>query len=181
MSEPASPRVEGIPSSADSCRRPGATRQRANPLLHPSLHGSMVRMPIALGTPKPVSMTLRVLMLVLTIVSVPSVGLDALQRPHCVQHDASAVHAGHAISLQHTSSAARSRRWTRPSTHECPHCPASECSWVSPCTGSTSTALSPTAVDMLSHFTHRVGVKSVRERADSAIPSTDTPPPQAIA
>lgn len=127
-----------------------------------------------------VRLTLRALMLMLAIISLPSIGLDALQRPHCTQHEAPAIHAGHAPGGGHTSPDG-SRRWTTPPTHECPHCPAAECARVSPCAGSTSTALSPTEVDMLGLFTHRVHLQPARDRADSAIPPTDTPPPQAIA
>ena len=131
--------------------------------------------------PAPLRVVLRALMLALAIVSVPSIGLDALQRPHCVKHGTSALHAGHAMAREHAQLAGESRAWSTPATHNCPHCPASECARVAPCTGSTTTAVSPPAMEMLGLYGHRVAVNVNRDRANSATPPHDTPPPQLIA
>ena len=128
-----------------------------------------------------VRMVLRALMLVLATLSVPSSGLDALQRPHCVQHGTSALHVSHVMPREHAHPAGESRAWSTPATHDCPHCPASECARVSPCTGSTTTALSPAAVDVPGLYDHRVAVNLDCDRANSATPPHDTPPPQLIA
>lgn len=122
----------------------------------------------------------RSLMLVLAIASVPSIGLDALQRPHCVQHARSALHAGHTTATGQAPPGGPSPAWTTPATHDCPHCPASDCARLSPCAGSTTTALSPTAAGILGLYGQRVTVKIVRDRADSSNPPPDTPPPQPI-
>jgi hypothetical protein len=120
-------------------------------------------------------------MLMLALIGVPSVGAGALQRPHCVQHEAYVVHAEHRPGNQHTSPAHESAAWSTRTSHQCTHCPASECVRLSPCSGATSTAVSAAAASLPGLSTSRVGVQAAGDRADSALPPTDTPPPQPIA
>ena len=118
---------------------------------------------------------IRLLMLALGIISVPSVGPSALQGPHCAQHGASMIHAAHGLPSS-------GRAWTRASSpHECPHCPAAECAQVAPCAGSATTALTPTRALFADLRGHRAAVDLKVQRALSATSPPDTPPPQSIA
>ena len=120
-------------------------------------------------------------MLMLGIVAAPSVGLEALQRPHCIQHGVVAARGGHHAASERQAPGRGSPSWRQAGNHECPHCPATECARVSPCTGSTTTALSPAAVAVTYLTGHRVALDLVRDQASSAQAPPDTPPPQLIA
>jgi hypothetical protein len=123
---------------------------------------------------------IKVMMLLLGIVAAPSVGLQAVQRPHCVQHGAMVAHGGHGSTAEHATSAG-TPAWSRAHSHECAHCPASECARVTPCTSSTPTALSPVGLAVIGLLGHRVPLDAIREQAASAYSLLDTPPPQLIA
>jgi hypothetical protein len=119
------------------------------------------------------------LMVILGIMSVPSLGMGAWQRPHCAQHG-TAIHVGHGVASDRAPSHG-APTWTRGTNHECSHCPASECAKVSPCASSTTTALSPKGIGMTGCPVHRVIIDLAGEQAASADFPPDTPPPQLIA
>jgi hypothetical protein len=121
-----------------------------------------------------------VMMLVLGIVAAPSVGPRALQRPHCMQHGATALHGSHPSASEHPPPDG-SPAWSRARNHQCPHCPASECARVSPCISSTTTALSPPGLGVIGLLEHRVHLDGVRDQASSVYSPPDTPPPQVTA
>jgi hypothetical protein len=118
-------------------------------------------------------------MLLLGIVTAPSVGLQALQRPHCVQHGAAAMKVG-LVASRRAPPDSDFPTWTKAASHECPHCPPSECARIAPCTSSSTTALSPTAVGVTDLPGSRVPVRLVRNQASSVHSPPDTPPPQLI-
>jgi hypothetical protein len=119
-------------------------------------------------------------MLIIGIASVPGLGPEALQRPHCVQHRAAALHSGHLAALQNAAGR-ESPAWTKAATHNCPHCPASECARVAPCASSSLTALSPTSIAVTHLQGSRTTIRLDGDQASSVPSSPDTPPPQLIA
>ena len=122
----------------------------------------------------------QLVMLLLAVVSLSGLGPDVLQRSHCAQHEVSA-HAAHTPAVQHPGQAPEGATWRAHDQHDCPHCPASECARVSPCSSSTFSVLSPRAIELAGFLGHRVAVRPVRDRADSATSSPVNPPPQLIA
>jgi hypothetical protein len=123
---------------------------------------------------------LRCLMLVLGVLSAPSIGVETLQRPHCSQHEHASHHHGYG-SASMDAHGPDSATWTQAHDHRCPHCPATECARVSPCSGSTSSALTPADVAVTDITAHRVAVDLASTQAVSAVSQPDTPPPQLIA
>lgn len=122
----------------------------------------------------------RALMLALGIVAAPSVGVEALQRPHCAQHGTTGAHGGqHGASVQ-TAAGTSASAWSQAGTHECPHCPPAECARISPCTGASTTAPLPRTAGIGSPISHRVRLDPVRDQATSAVYPPHTPPPQPI-
>src|SRR3982751_6378608 len=73
----------------------------------------------------------RLVMLLLAVVSVPSVGAGAMQRPHCTLHE-------HSAGADHRTDQPHHTTWQSSTPHECPHCPATECAHAVPCTTSAS-------------------------------------------
>jgi hypothetical protein len=122
----------------------------------------------------------RMVMLALGIFSVPSVGLNALQRPHCAQHELVAQHGGHGAEVS-TSAHGHGRQTWEPQQHHCPHCPASECGRAPTCTGSSSTCTTPIRTVAANFHAHRVPVPVGLDLPHSASSTPDTPPPQLIA
>jgi len=125
------------------------------------------------------SRAIRSLMVALGIISAPSVGLNALQRPHCVQHTMLAGHKGHS-SPSSAVPHAHDGMWTEAQDHRCPHCPASDCARIAPCMGSATVAVIPKRVEVPSVQSHRARVALARDHAYSAISPPDTRPPQLI-
>jgi hypothetical protein len=123
----------------------------------------------------------RLAMLVLGITSVPSVGLEAMQRPHCAQHEMAAQHERHMASEATLAHGHDAQAWTQRHDHGCPHCPASECARISPCTGSSTTAVTPSRAVIADLHGRRVAVDLDRQLAHSTFSTPDTPPPQLIA
>jgi hypothetical protein len=122
--------------------------------------------------------TARILMLGLGILSTPSVGLWALQRPHCARHEmAGPGHASEAGAIAHHGDLLI---WSQTHDHQCPHCPASECGHAIPCAGASTTPSIPATAVMADFDAHRVALDHVREQASSATSPPDTPPPQLI-
>jgi hypothetical protein len=124
-----------------------------------------------------VSRLSRMLMLVLGVVSVPSIGPAAMQRPHCAQHVPSpgnhVAHSGDTHRAEPTLVA-----WESGTKHTCPHCPATECARIAPCTASSNAAISETSLIVPDPVSDRVGVRRVRVRPYSATHQPPTPPPQ---
>jgi hypothetical protein len=123
----------------------------------------------------------RSLMLALGIVATPSVGTEAMQRPHCAQHDLAARHLQHATASSRLGHGHDEQAWTQRHDHGCPHCPASECARVSPCTGSSSNAVAPSCAVAKGLDSHGVPVDLTRLHLQSASSPPGTPPPQVIA
>ena len=135
-------------------------------------------MPAAIALP--MRQISRVLMLVLGVLSVPSVGPGAMQRPHCAQHDSSALHQnGHSGDGQQVP-APRPTSWDGVTDHNCPHCPATECARVAPCTTSSNAAVSGTSLEVSQSVTHRATLPRVQHHLYSIIHRPLTPPPQLI-
>jgi hypothetical protein len=118
-------------------------------------------------------------MLLLGIGSVPSVGVDALKRPHCAQHELAGQHEHH-IASSAIVSAQDQQAWTHRQDHSCPHCPASECARASPCSGFSTTAVAPARAVVADLRGHRVTVDLDRQLVHSAVSTPSTPPPQLI-
>lgn len=120
----------------------------------------------------------RALMLVLGVLSVPSVGPAAMQRPHCAQHGPSAVqaHSGHGHQMPGSSPTS----WESATKHDCPHCPAAECARVAPCATSSIAALSEASLTVTDLATDRVRVRRVQVHPYSSTQQPPTPPPQLI-
>ena len=125
-------------------------------------------------------MMVRVLMLFLGVVGVPSTGLAAMQRPHCAQHDPSAEHQGPHSGTHQAPASTDSASWDSGTQHECPHCPASECARVAPCTVSSNAAVSEASATVPDPVADRVGVRRMRVHPYSATHQPPTPPPQLI-
>jgi hypothetical protein len=116
-----------------------------------------------------------ILMLVLGILSVPSVGARAMQGPHCAKHEQPTLHPAHQASSAHPES-------VQPGTpHDCPHCPARECAHVVPCATSTSPVTAAASLVVTESSPGHVGVRTVRTHARSRTHEPPTPPPQLIA
>jgi hypothetical protein len=181
-----------IPYSASVQQAPpmpqGAAQQDLGGVEGDPVGDRRVRLHISVGAPMvPIMMVgtpnswpariLRLLMLALGIVATPSVGVEALQAPHCPQHERAGQHAA-SSSMAHEHDL---QSWSQRHDHGCAHCPASECARVSPCTGSSSTAVPPSRATVDDLRSHRVAVDLARRQAPSAVSSPDTPPPQLIA
>lgn len=122
----------------------------------------------------------RMLMLVLGVVSVPSIGLAAMQRPHCAQHVPSPggqeAHSGDT----HQAPEPAPVSWDTASEHVCPHCPATDCARIAPCTASSTAAISEASLTVSEPASDRVSVRKVRIQPYSATHQPPTPPPQLI-
>ena len=122
----------------------------------------------------------RVVMLVLGVLSVPSVGPAAMQRPHCARHEPSAMHQEAHSGDGQQMPESRSTSWGSPTRHDCPHCPATECARVAPCTTSSNAAISVTSLPVTQPATHRANLRRVQHRLYSTTHQPPTPPPQLI-
>ena len=117
----------------------------------------------------------RLLMLLLGIVSVPGVGLAAMQRPHCTQHESSAGrHPGHGQMPDARTS------WEASEGHECPHCPATECARVAPCASASNAALSAASRPVTGAPPHQIVLPRAQGLLHSTTYQPPTPPPQLI-
>jgi len=117
----------------------------------------------------------RMLMLVVGVVSVPSVGPAAMQRPHCAQHDPAAQHrGGHQMPDPGRTS------WEGATKHDCPHCPATECARIAPCTASSNAAVSPASLAVTVSAPQRNLFRPVQHELHSKTHQPPTPPPQLI-
>jgi hypothetical protein len=123
----------------------------------------------------------RMLMLVLGILSVPSVGVAAMQRPHCAQHDTAAPHQeAHSSNTHQVPEPPHSPSWQNATEDGCPHCPAPECARVAPCAASSSAAISAASLAVSQLATHRVITPTVRIHPYSTTCQPPTPPPYLI-
>jgi hypothetical protein len=118
----------------------------------------------------------RIVMLVLGILSLPSVGARAMQGPHCAKHEHSALHpAQHQAVSTHPASVQSG------TPHDCPHCPARECAQVVPCTTSTNPVTAAASLVVTESSPGHVGLPIVRAHLHSRTHEPPTPPPQLIA
>jgi hypothetical protein len=163
-----------------SCRPPSAPHwllavaQGMECIYGPDMSGSCLNVPR-------LSRTIRLLMLLLGIGSVPSVGVDALKRPHSAQHESAGQHERHIASTATIVSGQDQQAWTDRQERSCTHCPASECARVSPCSGSATTAVPPSRAVVADPHGHRVTIDLFRQLAHSAVSTPLTSPPQLIA
>jgi len=120
----------------------------------------------------------RLAMLMLGVLSVPSIGPAAMQRPHCAQHGPSAAqaHSGDGHHMPGSSSTS----WESATQHDCPHCPAAECARIAPCTTSSSAAVSATSHAVTQSATDRAAPRRVQPHLHSTTHQPPTPPPQLI-
>jgi hypothetical protein len=123
---------------------------------------------------------IRVVMLVLGVLSVPSVGPAAMQGPHCAQHTPSAMHQGAHSGNGQQMPEPGSTSWESGTQHDCPHCPATECARVAPCTTSSNAAVSVTSPAVNQSVTHRAGLRRAQHHLFSTTHQPPTPPPQLI-
>jgi hypothetical protein len=128
-----------------------------------------------------VGRTIKLVMLLLGIASVPGVGVAALERPHCGQYELAGHHEPRVTSPAAIAHHQIQQTWTPRHAHECPHCPASECARVSACTGSSITAVAPTCVAVADTYGRGVTTVRLRHFAHSAVCTPPTPPPQVLA
>ena len=128
-----------------------------------------------------VGRTIKLLMLLLGIASVPGVGVADLQRPHCGQYELGGHHEPRSTSPSAVAHHQIEQTWTPRHTHECPHCPASGCARVSACAGSSSTAVAPTRVAVADIYGHGVTADRLRQFVHSVVSRPPTPPPQVLA
>lgn len=123
----------------------------------------------------------RMLMLVLGVLSVPSVGPAAMQRPHCAQHDPSAIDPkAHTGDTHRVPEPTNSTSWEGGTDHNCPHCPATECARVAPCTSSSNSAILEASLTVCDLTTDHVRVRRVPVHPYSSTQQPPTPPPQLI-
>lgn len=123
---------------------------------------------------------LRALMLMLGILTAPSVDVQALQRTHCTQHGTSQARGGQHSASVHTVAATAPSAWRQAGTHECVHCPPAECARVSQCAGASTTAPLSRGAGIGSPGSQRVRLELVRDLVTSVVSPPQTPPPQPI-
>lgn len=128
----------------------------------------------------PMGQFTRALMLVLGILSVPSVGPAAMQRPHSTQHERSGIHGDGHSGMHQVPEPTHSTSWDGATQHECPHCPVTECARVSPCSASSNAAISEASLTVSDPDSDRVSGRRVRVHPYSATHQPPTPPPQLI-
>ena len=123
----------------------------------------------------------RISMLVLGVLGVPDAGLAAIQPPHCSQHPQSSMHQVASAGDRHNvTEPGSSTSWENGTQHDCPHCPATECARVAPCTASSSAGVSEASPLVNALVSTRVRGRRVRVRPYSASYQPPTPPPQLI-
>src|SRR5262245_62870877 len=78
----------------------------------------------------------RLVMLALSLLGLPSVTLSAHQATHC----SAGMAVGHSATgvPDHHASRPATSRWITGSSHECPHCPPSECIRMAACGGTAT-------------------------------------------
>jgi hypothetical protein len=112
----------------------------------------------------------RFALLLVGILSTPGLGLALVQRSHCVVHEGSAMH-------HHGSTPS----WTRPTHSDCPHCPATECASLAPCSTSGVSSALPTLLTLSIPLAHHLGTIRIETSPDSTLQQPPTPPPQTLA
>src|SRR5215203_5650636 len=126
------------------------------------------------------SWIIRTLMLVIAVFAVPSLRLTAMQCPPCARPDGSSMHQEMSHGSGHRMAGPAPALWDDDSTHECPHCPASQCARIAPCASSSNAAavMTPFVV------THTASDQAMPARVPRQLFSTShqppTPPPQLI-
>jgi hypothetical protein len=122
----------------------------------------------------------RLFLVVVAILATPGLGLAQAQRSHCAGHATSAMHAGEP-AIGHGQDHSSTASWTRPSHSDCPHCPATTCASVAPCSVSGSSVAAPTVLTISSLPTHHWRTARTQVSLHSRTYQPPTPPPQSIA
>jgi len=131
--------------------------------------------------PLRMSRVIRFWLLIPGVLSVPNVGLAALQRPHCNQHERSSMHQPADAGDRHQATKPiASASWKNGTQHNCPHCPATECARIAPCTTSSSAAVLEASPAVSDPVSNRVRARRVLVHPYSATHQPPTPPPQLI-
>lgn len=128
----------------------------------------------------PFGMAVRLLLLLMSILSTPGLGLGSIRHSHCAGHEGSAMHVVHPGG-GHAGHNSSHISWTRPTHSDCPHCPASECASIAPCSVSGISAVLPILLTLSSPLAHHVGSIRIETSPDSIIQQPPTPPPQTVA
>lgn len=114
----------------------------------------------------------RILMLVLGVLAMPSAGQALLNGSHCARHDAPAHGPGMRMADGHAPAL-----WQSASSHACPHCPANECARFVPCAGGASSIVAATAPVSAAPPTTRIRLRPFDDSARSVPRQPPTPPP----
>ena len=122
----------------------------------------------------------KLFLLLVGILSTPGLGLGLVQRSHCAAHEASMMHVVHPGG-GHVGHQGSILSWTRPMHSDCPHCPATECATVAPCSFSSTSATSPLILTLKTPPIHHLATFPVRVSVRSTTHQPPTPPPQTIA
>jgi hypothetical protein len=120
----------------------------------------------------------RSLMLVIGVLAIPSLRPMVMQGPHCAQHEGASIHQDMPQGSEHGMADRRTTSWDDGSTHDCPHCPASECAQIASCASSSGPAAVMTPFVVTHAAAHRAILPGVRHQLSSANHQPPTPPPQ---
>jgi hypothetical protein len=122
----------------------------------------------------------RFFLLLVGILSTPGLGLALVQRSHCATHEASVMHVVHSGG-GHVGHQGPAPSWTRPTHSDCPHCPATECASLAPCSISGISVALPSRLTLSTPPAHHPGTIRIETSPDSTLQQPPTPPPQPIA
>jgi hypothetical protein len=122
----------------------------------------------------------RLFLLLVGILSTPGLGLALAQRSHCATHDASVLHMVYPGG-GHVGHRGPAPMWTRPMHSDCPHCPATDCASLAPCSISDTSAALPSRLTLSTPPAHHPGTIRLETSPDSTLQQPPTPPPQTIA
>jgi hypothetical protein len=122
----------------------------------------------------------KVFLLLVGILSTPGLGLALVQRSHCATHEASVMHAVHPGG-GHVGHQGPAPSWSRPVHSDCPHCPATDCASIAPCSTSGVSAALPSLLTLSTPPAHHPGTIRIETSPESTLRQPPTPPPQTIA
>lgn len=143
-------------------------------------YAAPMRWRMRLATASLLSRVTRVVMLAVGVLSVPSVGPAAMQRPHCAQHTHSGIHREAHSSGRHQMPDPVPISWESATKHDCPHCPATECARLAPCATSSNAAVAVPPLAVTQSATHRALPRRVQHGFYSTTHQPPAPPPQLI-
>jgi hypothetical protein len=122
----------------------------------------------------------KVFLLLVGILSTPGLGLALVQRSHCATHDASVMHVVHPGG-GHLGRQVPAPSWSRPMHSDCPHCPATDCTSIAPCSVSVISAALLSRLTLSTPPAHQPGTIRLETSPHSTLQQPPTPPPQTIA